>query len=185
MLDIPPPQTITSGSRILTKELKALAVLSKYTFIISFASSFPFLYRSTTSLDDFLNLVLNSYQLSNPGPDKNTSIAPTLPQCLFKDFSYSSIGPGIGFCPHSPVNLFGPTTSCLLTTYPAPTPVPKITANTELKSFPAPSIASDKARQSASLAIFTSKPSFSSKSFFTFCPSRAFVFDTCTNPVFG
>ena len=60
-----------------------------------------------------------------------------------------------------------------------------ITAKTDLYSLPAPSIASESARQSASLAILMSIPNLFSRSFLTSCPSRTFVLETWTRPVFG
>jgi hypothetical protein len=47
---------------------------------------------------------------------------------------------------------------------PPPTPVPRITANTTAAPAPAPSVASDRARQFASLAMRTARPRAASRS---------------------
>ena len=54
---------------------------------------------------------------------------------------------------------FGPSSTRPRTTMPAPTPVPRITPNTTSAPAPAPSIASDSAKQFASLVMRTSRPS--------------------------
>ena len=53
MSDIPPPQTITSGSKRLTTELNARAVRSKYLSMTCFEFLSPSLKLSTISLEGF------------------------------------------------------------------------------------------------------------------------------------
>ena len=76
----------------------------------------------------------------------------------------SPAGSGKGLWPHSPAIAFGPSSSRPSTTMPPPTPVPRITPNTTRAPRPAPSTASDSAKQLASLASRTSRPSAASTS---------------------
>ena len=81
-------------------------------------------------------------------------------------------GQGNGLCPHSPVMAFGPCRRRPSTTMPPPTPVPRMTPNTTLWPAPAPSTASEMAKQSASLASRTGRPSADSRSRFNRSPMR-------------
>ena len=65
----------------------------------------------------------------------------------------------IGLCPHSPAIAFAPVTTRPLTTSPPPTPVPRITPNTTGSPAAAPSVASESAKQFASFASRTGRPS--------------------------
>ena len=73
-------------------------------------------------------------------------------------------GAGSGLCPHSPAIALAPTRIRPPIAMPPPTPVPRITPNTVPWPAPAPSIASDKAKQLASLAKRTGRPSAASTS---------------------
>ncbi len=57
-----------------------------------------------------------------------------------------------GLCPHSPAIAFGPVSPRPSTTTPPPVPVPTITPNTTRAPAAAPSVASESAKQLASLA---------------------------------
>ena len=67
-------------------------------------------------------------------------------------------GPEAGMWPHSPAMAFGPVSTRPSTTMPPPTPVPRMTVNTIAAPAPAPSVASERARQLASLANATGRP---------------------------
>ena len=62
---------------------------------------------------------------------------------------------GSGLWPHSPARPLGPLSTRPCTTMPAPMPVPRMAAKTTSAPAPAPSVASDNARQLASLATRT------------------------------
>ena len=66
--------------------------------------------------------------------------------------------------PHSPAMALAPTSIGRPTTIPPPTPVPRMTPNTLAQPAAAPSLASDKAKQLASLASRTARPSAASRS---------------------
>ena len=76
----------------------------------------------------------------------------------------SSRGHGSGLWPHSPAIAFAPVSTRPPTTMPPPTPVPRITPNTTAAPAPAPSVASDSAKQFASLVIRTGRESVASRS---------------------
>ena len=69
----------------------------------------------------------------------------------------SSRGAGSGMWPHSPPMALTPSTRRPCTTTPPPTPVPRITPKTTSAPAPPPSTASERAKQLASLAIFTGR----------------------------
>src|SRR5438132_13378356 len=64
----------------------------------------------------------------------------------------SGTGHGRELWPHSPQIALAPSIAWLSTAIPPPTPVPRITPNTTRAPFAAPSIASESAKQLASLA---------------------------------
>ena len=66
---------------------------------------------------------------------------------------------GSGLCPHSPPMALAPTSTCRSITTPPPVPVPMITPNTTRAPAAAPSVASDSAKQLASLAKRTGRSS--------------------------
>ena len=72
--------------------------------------------------------------------------------------------PGSGLWPHSPAIALAPASGLPSTTMPPPTPVPRIAPNTTRAPAAAPSTASDRARQLASLAIATGTRSASCRS---------------------
>ena len=76
----------------------------------------------------------------------------------------SSCGAGSGLWPHSPAMALAPTTTRPFTTRPPPVPVPMITPNTTAAPAAAPSVASDSAKQLASLASRTGRPSARARS---------------------
>ena len=65
---------------------------------------------------------------------------------------------GSGLWPHSPAIALAPTSGLPPITMPPPTPVPRVAPNTRSAPAAAPSIASDRAKQLASLAIATGLP---------------------------
>ncbi len=78
---------------------------------------------------------------------------------------------------------FGPSTTRPSTTMPLPTPVPRIAPNTMRAPFPAPSAASESAKQFASLESRSSRPSAFSRSSFSGCPMSQVEFEFFTSPV--
>ncbi len=71
---------------------------------------------------------------------------------------------GKGLWPHSPAIALAPGSGRPATTMPPPTPVPSVAPNTTLAPAAAPSIASDRAKQLASLAIVTGRATACSSS---------------------
>ena len=92
---------------------------------------------------------------------------------------------GSGLCPHSPAIAFGPVSTCRRTTTPPPVPVPTMTPNTTSAPAAAPSHASDSAKQFASLASRTSRPSARSRSCCRGLPLSHVEFAFFTRPVAG
>ena len=95
----------------------------------------------------------------------------------------SSLGHGSGLCPHSPAIALGPSSTRPSTTIPAPTPVPRIAPKTTLASRPAPSVASDSAKQFASLVMRISRSSKRSRSRLIGWPLRHTEFEPRSSPV--
>src|SRR3989454_9044692 len=89
---------------------------------------------------------------------------PFLPQQQAEPGNSSERIHGKVLCPHSPATPFEPLCTRPSTAIPPPQPVPKITAKTMCLPAPAPSVASETARQLASLAQRTSRPSARPKS---------------------
>ena len=84
-------------------------------------------------------------------------------------------------CPHSPPILFIPCKTFLFTIIPPPTPVPIITPKTTGYFLPAPSTASERAKQLASFSKFISLSSRFSRSFFIGFPFNQIEFAFLTN----
>ena len=78
-----------------------------------------------------------------------------------------------------------PTSTRSFTTMPPPTPVPTITPNTMECPAPAPSTASDRAKQLASFSTFTSRPSEMPRSRAKGCPFSQVELAFLTSPVSG
>ena len=80
---------------------------------------------------------------------------PVRPQPQVSGGPSSGRVPGRGLWPHSPAVALAPVSALPSTTMPPPTPVPRIAPNTTRAPAAAPSTASDRARQLASLATAT------------------------------
>jgi hypothetical protein len=78
---------------------------------------------------------------------------------------------------------FGPSTTFPSTTIPPPTPVPKMTPKTILEPRPAPSVASDSAKQFASFSMRTSRASAFSRSCLSGLPMSHVELAFFTNPL--
>jgi hypothetical protein len=101
-------------------------------------------------------------------------------------YSHSSDrGHGIGLWPHSPAIACGPASTRPPTTMPPPVPVPTITPNTQVAPAAAPSLASESAKQLASLASRTGRPSICSRSSASERPFSHTEFAFVTSPVAG
>ena len=92
---------------------------------------------------------------------------------------------GSGLWPHSPPMPRGPSISAPSNTSPPPQPVPRMTPNTERAPAPAPSTASDRAKQLASLASRTGRPSCASRSRRNGWPLSQVELAFCTSPLAG
>src|SRR6266852_4256872 len=86
--------------------------------------------------------------------------------------------------PHSPATPFEPPWTRPLTAIPPPQPVPNITAKTTCLPAPAPSVASETARQLASFAHRTSRPSARLRSLSKGFPINHVELAFFTKPVF-
>src|SRR5438309_11144616 len=87
-------------------------------------------------------------------------------------------------CPHSPATPFEPPCTRPSTAIPPPQPVPRITAKTTCLPVPAPSVASETARQLASFAHRTSRPSARLRSLSNGFPFSHVELAFFTKPVF-
>src|SRR6266480_229696 len=87
-------------------------------------------------------------------------------------------------CPHSPATPFEPLCTRPSTAIPPPQPVPRITAKTTCLPVPAPSVASETARQLASFAHRTSRPSARLRSLSNGFPFSHVELAFFTKPVF-
>ena len=101
---------------------------------------------------------------SKPGPERKVSTQPCWPQKHAGPGRSSSLGQDSELCPHSPAMALGPVRTEPRTTIPPPTPVPRMTPNTTSAPAAAPSVASDNAKQLASLVMRTSRCSRSDRS---------------------
>src|SRR6266481_3369070 len=109
---------------------------------------------------------------------------PFLPQYQAKPGNSSGRIHGKVLCPHSPATPFEPLCTRPSTAIPPPHPVPNITAKTMCLPAPAPSVASETAKQFASFAQRTSRPSARLKSVSNGLPFSHVEFAFFTKPVF-
>lgn len=86
---------------------------------------------------------------------------------------------------HSPAIAFGPVSTRPCTTTPPPVPVPRITPNTTGAPAAAPSVASESAKQFASFAIRTGRPSTRARSRSAGWPFRHVELEFLSRPVAG
>jgi hypothetical protein len=108
--------------------------------------------------------VRSAWSRRKPVPEIQVSRQPLRPHQQAGPGDSSGLGQGRGVCPHSPATPLAPSTSLPSIARPPPQPVPMITANTPAKPAAAPSTASDRARQLASLASRTGRPRPASRS---------------------
>ena len=87
--------------------------------------------------------------------------------------------------PHSPAIALGPVRMRPSTTTPPPQPVPTITPKTTRAPRPAPSVASESAKQFASLAKRSGRSSSCSRSLSSGWPFSQTEFEFLTRPVAG
>ena len=97
----------------------------------------------------------------------------------------SALAQGSGLWPHSPPMPRGPSMSAPSSTSPPPQPVPRMTPNTPRAPAPAPSTASDRAKQLASLASRTGRPRCASRSRWNGLPLSHVELAFCTSPLAG
>jgi hypothetical protein len=95
------------------------------------------------------------------------------------------VGPRQRVVPHSPAIAFGPVSTAPFTTTPPPQPVPMITPNTTDAPAAAPSLASESAKQLASLARRTGRSSRASTSWCSRRPFSHVELAFFTTPVAG
>ena len=176
--DIPPPSTMTSGSSTLITDASERARRSSYRERLS--SQAPRSPRERAAAP-------SASHGRGPGPDLTDRSRYSLyaRSSSPDEASQPPPAPAAGCGPTPPRSRSARSAPCRPPRSPPPTPVPRITPNTTFAPRPAPSTASDRAKQLASFAMRTSLPRSFSRSCLKGLPISHVELAPFTKPVAG